>query len=324
MQPFYDYSGAAACHPLSPVSRGHSRTTSNGSDWDAQSFVEDASPTPRQPNRRSQKRGVSTFISKLFSMVSDSEQELISWSQPGSSFYIYNATRFSNEILPEHFKHSNFSSFVRQLNMYGFHKINKSPRGQRGNNENEVWEFSHPKFQYGRTDLLEDIRRKTLDSDMLRRETGDIQSNFAMVQLSQSDLRQQVQVLQETLSSVVHTMEDMKKVQLQQQIMIRRLLEERQQMLQQGTAILAAQSPHDSKIAMDIQPNVFVSSPVSHHLNPPHQVFMDTSNYHLNPPVQHLPPSPANSELLSHSRSSSCNQTYYSEAIPSNAMDFSV
>ncbi|KAF8705270.1 Winged helix DNA-binding protein, partial [Rhizoctonia solani] len=64
-----------------------------------------------------------------------------------------------------------FSSFVRQLNMYGFHKVNKTPRSQRTSQDNQTWEFSHPKFLKGRVDLLDQIKRKALDNEPPGRNT---------------------------------------------------------------------------------------------------------------------------------------------------------
>ncbi|KAF8325400.1 HSF-type DNA-binding-domain-containing protein, partial [Cantharellus anzutake] len=99
-------------------------------------------------------------------MINDPQSACyIQWTPLGISFVVSNVGEFSNEILGSHFKHSNaslFSSFVRQLNMYGFHKSNRTPRAQRTNQNpnDQVWEFSHQYFLRGREDLLEKIRRK--------------------------------------------------------------------------------------------------------------------------------------------------------------------
>ncbi|PWA00357.1 hypothetical protein BB558_003589 [Smittium angustum] len=116
------------------------------------------------------------FVSKLYLIVENQKtSKLVSWSLKGNSFIVHNASLFSKEILPKYFKHCNFSSFVRQLNMYGFYKVNKTPRPQNistGVNKpfaksykSEKWEFSHPKFIRGIPELASQIKRKSNDID---------------------------------------------------------------------------------------------------------------------------------------------------------------
>ncbi|KAK8870049.1 hypothetical protein IAR55_000619 [Kwoniella newhampshirensis] len=105
---------------------------------------------------------VPAFLNKLFTMVSDPEvDELIYWGENGDSFFVPNAEHFGRELLPRWFKHSNFSSFVRQLNMYGFHKV---PHLQSGALKNEtpleLWEFANPFFKRGQPKLLAKVTRK--------------------------------------------------------------------------------------------------------------------------------------------------------------------
>ncbi|GJE93839.1 HSF-type DNA-binding-domain-containing protein [Phanerochaete sordida] len=129
--------------------------------------------------------GTNNFVTKLYQMINDPKSaQFISWTELGTSFVVSNVGEFSRTILGSHFKHNNFSSFVRQLNMYGFHKINRTPRAQRTSADVQTWEFSHHKFLRGRPDLLEEIKRKALEPDPSLKQRVELPGEVA-AQLSQ-------------------------------------------------------------------------------------------------------------------------------------------
>ncbi|KAH9953309.1 hypothetical protein BC827DRAFT_1146362 [Russula dissimulans] len=105
---------------------------------------------------------VPPFVQKLYELVNaPSTDELIRWSDSGDSFFVFEHERFANDVLPRFFKHRNFSSFVRQLNMYGFHKIPHLQQGVlKSDTDTEFWNFEHPTFHRGQPDLLCLVTRK--------------------------------------------------------------------------------------------------------------------------------------------------------------------
>lgn len=59
------------------------------------------------------------FLSKTYDLVDDPAIDgVVSWNNSGASFVVWDPAEFSRAVLPRHFKHNNFSSFVRQLNTY--------------------------------------------------------------------------------------------------------------------------------------------------------------------------------------------------------------
>ncbi|EER23380.1 kinase-regulated stress-responsive transcription factor skn7 [Coccidioides posadasii str. Silveira] len=104
----------------------------------------------------------SDFVRKLYKMLEDpSYAQIVRWGDDRDSFVVLECEKFTKSILPKHFKHSNFASFVRQLNKYDFHKVrqNNEETGQSPYGPG-AWEFKHPEFKADNKDSLDNIRRK--------------------------------------------------------------------------------------------------------------------------------------------------------------------
>lgn len=90
-----------------------------------------------------------------------SYSSVVRWGDDGESFVVLENEKFTKHILPKHFKHSNFASFVRQLNKYDFHKVRQSnEEGATSIYGPNAWEFKHPEFKANNKDSLDNIRRK--------------------------------------------------------------------------------------------------------------------------------------------------------------------
>ncbi|KAJ0971884.1 hypothetical protein J5N97_019843 [Dioscorea zingiberensis] len=160
--------------------------------------------------------GPAPFLIKTYDMIDESStNDIVSWSSSRTSFVVWNPPEFSARLLPTFFKHNNFSSFIRQLNTYGFRKIHP-----------ERWEFANEGFVQGQKHLLKNIhRRKPIHShshppdhersaleeeiDRLSREKTALQADLCRFRQQQPGMKTQLDGLDQRLQDMEQRQEKM-------------------------------------------------------------------------------------------------------------------
>ncbi|KAJ0261196.1 hypothetical protein HA466_0043610 [Hirschfeldia incana] len=89
------------------------------------------------------KRRYDRFIRTLVEMVDDhSTDAIVSWSESGKSFIVWNESEFCKNFLPSFLLFDEMAPFIRLLRYWGFKKIQSEP-----------WEFSSEYFVRGHPEL---------------------------------------------------------------------------------------------------------------------------------------------------------------------------
>uniref|UniRef100_A0A7S2I9X4 HSF-type DNA-binding domain-containing protein n=1 Tax=Helicotheca tamesis TaxID=374047 RepID=A0A7S2I9X4_9STRA len=129
------------------------------------------------------------FLKKTYHMIDGCDPAIASWAEDGQSFVIKDTAKFGSVVIPQFFKHNKISSFVRQLNFYGFRKVkveNIKINPALEETEGKYWRFRHENFLRGRPDLLGDIRKanqmispEQAEVDTLKKEVKNLKDRIS-------------------------------------------------------------------------------------------------------------------------------------------------
>jgi hypothetical protein len=140
---------------------------------------------PARPNK---------FILRAYEMINNPKfSDIVSWTETGYSFAILNINYFTAKVLPLYFKHKNFSSFVRQLNMYDFHK-------ERDTGEIQV--YTHTSFIRGHPEKLIEVHRKSSDLITENGPNSNLEKKYILMQSKQKMLHEKVNTLEQSYKDV--------------------------------------------------------------------------------------------------------------------------
>jgi len=161
-------------------------------------------PGEQDPNLGHGNVHVPPFLTKTYEMVNDPDtDDTIRWSGD-SSFVVCDPAKFAVTLLPCYFKHNNLSSFVRQLNIYGFRKVAGS----------ESWEFANMSFRRGNPSKLSEIKRRKAQ---MKEEKLDSEHRLGLMNQSPSLSQLQSLTTQELLKNQQQLVNEVCRLRDQQQ-----------------------------------------------------------------------------------------------------------
>ena len=100
-----------------------------------------------------------------YNIQDENNKNIIRWNKEGNGFIIIDYKKFITELLSKNFKTEVFSSFIRQLNLYDFHKI-KTKDNNNQNSSNSIYEFTNVNFLKNDPEKIHLIKRKTKNENV--------------------------------------------------------------------------------------------------------------------------------------------------------------
>ncbi|KAF2773490.1 hypothetical protein EJ03DRAFT_100274 [Teratosphaeria nubilosa] len=217
---------------------------------------------------QTKRKQIPPFVQKLSSFLDSNNTELIQWSDDGRSFIVLDEDEFARTLIPELFKHNNYASFVRQLNMYGFHKtvnitdgsLRQSEKARKGVKPPSM--YSHPYFRKNRPDLLWLIQKPVSKTGGKRKRDGVTKEHFdsdeerqfspgpgaAEVGAPGNTNQDLAQLPRNELAAVRRELNQLQNQQRMISQMITQLKEQNDQFYRQATAFQAMHDRHENSI----------------------------------------------------------------------------
>lgn len=241
---------------------------------------------------------VPIFLRKTYHMIDTCDTTIASWSEDGETFIVKQPEIFSSKIIPQFFKHSKFSSFVRQLNFYGFRKIKFSDSikidEKLERETKDYWRFRHECFRKGREDLLAGIKRSNSNQTERKVNTSTATTKTSTQKIESKkevyELKQELDTLKDRIAKMTNNIDTL--TNLVQNVN----LEEKKVKTEDGAQVgmkrrkMDETEPTNSEVPMEVDPVMSAGPSLSmnNDLNAPNIAFTPANIFPPGPLIREM------------------------------------